>query len=266
MSALHLIYFTLILAASVPRVAFISGASRGIGRGIALALLKRGIVCVAVARDKNGLDEVKNAYPRLCHTLVLDLMQENALSTLIDYLQKKELMPQILIHNLGGQTPYDAQPLNKDVLLSAIMLNLGVSVMINEYFLPIMQKNRDGHIIHISSDCALDGYSPPAYCAAKAGLNAYVQSSARFYARDEICIQSVMPGIINFKGSAWDKKSRTHPHLYNERKAHLALGRFGRVDEIGEFVAMLCEKKNMLTTGANFLLNGGGYKRAGDRF
>ena len=92
----------------------------------------------------------------------------------------------------------------------------------------------------------------------------YVKSSARFYARDGIVFQSVMPGIINFKGSAWEKKS--HTQAYHIRKAHLARGEFGTPEEVASFVVSLCESKNMLTSGAEFLLNGGGYIRAGDSF
>lgn len=250
--------------ACVARLALISGASRGIGEAIARTLLERGIHCVVVARSEQRLKKLQNEYPHSCVVYACDLLAHKAVSKLLDFLHTHSLSPQILIHALGGHSTKDAQPLTQEALIESIQLNLGVSVALNSAFLPIMKEQRDGHIIHISSDSVLDGYSPPGYVSAKASIGAYVKSTARFYARNEICIQSVIPGIISFEGSAWDKKSRTHPEQFALRKAHLARGEFGTPREVAEFVAHLCEHKNMLSTGAEFLLNGGGYIRAGD--
>lgn len=250
--------------ACVARLALITGASRGIGEAIARTLLERGMHCVVVARSEQRLKELQNAYPQSCIAYASDLLAHRAVSKLLDFLRAHSLSPQILIHALGGHSEKDAQPLTQDALIESIQLNLGVSVALNSAFLPMMKEQCDGHIIHISSDSVLDGYSPPGYVSAKASIGAYVKSTARFYARDGICIQSVIPGIISFEGSAWERKSRTHPEQFALRKAHLARGEFGTPREVAEFVAHLCEYKNMLATGAEFLLNGGGYIRAGD--
>lgn len=258
-------YFVLrIWEESMSKVALITGASRGIGRAIAYRFLQKGIICVLVARSETKLKEIGLQYPKSCFAYACDLLQKRSLNALTDFLQLHKLMPNIIIHCLGGHANNDKQPLSQEALIESVQLNLGASVALNEVCIPYMQKKRDGHIIHISSDCVLDGYSPPGYVAAKAAINAYVKSSARFYAREGICFQSVMPGIINFKGSAWEKKS--HTQAYRIRKAHLARGEFGTPDEVASFVALLCESKNMLTSGAEFLLNGGGYIRAGDSF
>lgn len=246
------------------KIALITGASKGIGKAIAQRLLQNGVICVLVARSESKLREVGLQYPKSCFVYACDLLQRESVKALTDFLQLHKLMPNIIIHCLGGHAHNDKQPLSQEALIESIQLNLGVSVALNEIYIPYMQSKCDGHIIHISSDCVLDGYSPPGYVAAKAAINAYVKSSARFYARDGICFQSVMPGIINFKGSAWERKS--HTQAYRIRKAHLARGEFGTPDEIASFVSLLCGHKNMLTSGAEFLLNGGGYIRAGDSF
>lgn len=247
---------------SMSKVALITGASRGIGRAIAQNLLQKGRVCVLVARSESKLKEISLHYSNLALVYACDLLQKDSLKALMNFLQGQKLLPNVIIHCLGGHAQNDKQPLSQDALIESIQLNLGASVALNERCIPYMQKKCDGHIIHISSDCVLDGYSPPGYVAAKAAINAYVKSSARFYARDGICFQSVMPGIINFEGSAWEKRSNTQ--AYHIRKAHLARGEFGTPDEVASFVALLCENKNMLASGAEFLLNGGGYIRAGD--
>lgn len=249
---------------SMSKIALITGASRGIGRAIAQNLLQKGSVCVLVARSESKLKEIGLQYPKSCFVYACDLLENGSLKAFTHFLQIHKLVPNVIIHSLGGHAYNDRQPLSQEALIESIQLNLGVSVALNEAYIPYMQTERDGHIIHISSDCVLDGYSPPGYVAAKAAINAYVKSSARFYARDGIVFQSVMPGIINFKGSAWEKKS--HTQAYHIRKAHLARGEFGTPEEVASFVVSLCESKNMLTSGAEFLLNGGGYIRAGDSF
>lgn len=249
---------------SVRKVVLITGASRGIGRAIAYKCLQKSMACVLVARSESKLQEIRMRYPRSCFIYACDLLKKHSVQSLLAFLRTQRLMPNILIHSLGGHSYDDKQPLSQHALMESIQLNLGVSVALNEACIPDMQAKGNGHIIHISSDCVLDGYSPPGYVAAKAAINAYVKSSARFYAKYGICFQCVMPGIINFPGSRWEKKS--HTQAYEIRKAHLARGEFGRPEEIASFVVLLCEHNNMLVNGAEFLLNGGGYIRAGDNF
>ena len=111
--------------------------------------------------------------------------------------------------------------------------------------------------MHISSDSAINGEGAPGYVSAKAALNAYIKSTARFYAKDNICINGVMPGIVDFEGSAWDKKRIEDPTRYEKVKSEQTLGRFAKLDEIAEFVTMLIKSYNMQTTGQIFAINGG---------
>ena len=72
-----------------------------------------------------------------------------------------------------------------------------------------MQKNKWGRICHISSFAALENQGPPAYCSAKAALNAYVRSVARYVAKDNVILTSVMPGAIFTQGGYWEKPCST---------------------------------------------------------
>lgn len=216
------------------KIALVSGASRGIGEAISRRLLSRGVDCIILARSESRLKALQAEYPKHCFVYAGDLLQEYAISRLLDFLHTRALIPQILIHALGGHSKEDHQPLTQNALMESIQLNLGVSVALNSALIPLMKKQKDGHIIHISSDSVLDGYSPPGYVASKAAIGAYVKSTARFYAKDEICIQSVVPGIISFEGSAWEKKRQSNPEQYFMRKSHLARGEFGTPSEVAE--------------------------------
>lgn len=239
-------------------VALVTGSSRGIGYGIAKELHKQGCEVVLVARDKQKLSQIKKDFKQRCHYIPLDLLAKNALGDLLSFLEINKISPNIVIHNVGGRLECDSQPLSYKALMQSIDMNLGIAVKINQSLIPKMKENREGSIVHISSDSALNGNGAPGYVAAKAGLNAYIKSTARFYAKDNLCINGVMPGIIDFEGSAWDIKRTKEPLKYTDVKARQAIGRFGSVEEIAEFVAFLALNKNLLTTGEIFCLNGAG--------
>lgn len=239
-------------------VALVTGSSRGIGYGIAKELHKQNCEVVLVARDKERLAHIQEEFNERCYSLSLDLLAKNALEDLLDFLKTNKISPNIVIHNVGGRLECDRQPLSYEALMQSIDMNLGIAVKINQALIPKMKEKREGSIVHISSDSALNGNGAPGYVAAKAGLNAYIKSTARFYAKDNLCINGVMPGIIEFDGSVWDIKRIKEPLKYADVKARQAIGRFGRVQEIAEFVAFLALNKNILTTGEIFCLNGAG--------
>ncbi|MDE5603116.1 MAG: SDR family oxidoreductase [Helicobacter sp.] len=234
----------------------ITGASRGIGLAIAKALYDLGANLILAARSFENVGDFVRQERISCYSL--DLTHKESLKEFLSQLKEDSHFPTILIHNVGGRLEQDIQPLSYEAFLASMDLNLGVAISLNHHFLPLMQRQKQGYILHISSDSALNGNGAPGYVAAKAGLNAYIKSTARFYAKDNICINGIMPGIIDFPGSAWDKKKESSPKQYLETKARQSLGRFGKLEEITSFITLLLEKKNMLTSGEIFTLNGGG--------
>ena len=139
--------------------------------------------------------------------------------------------------------------------MDSVHFNMGIAVQINAFLLPIYAKARKGQILHISSDSALDGYGASGYVSSKAALNAYIKSTARFYAKDNICVNGVMPGIVEFPSSVWDQRKGSE--VYKQALASYPLGRFACLDEISSFVVALILQNNMQTTGQIYVLNGG---------
>ena len=231
----------------------ILGGSRGIGLEIAKALHSGGVVnacdITLVARCEKTLKVLQEKYG--FKILALDVMSE--FEKLKEYLLKDT--PNVIVHNIGGRLACDNQALSYESWRKSMEFNMGISVRVNEILLPIFAEAKGGIICHISSNAAIDGSGAPGYVAAKAAINAYVKSSARFYAKDNVRIFAVMPGII--ESEVWQDKAKLNPQYVEQRKAEQPLGRFAYPIEIGEFVASLIVMNNPLCNGAIYTLTGG---------
>ena len=137
-------------------------------------------------------------------------------------------------------------------------LNVEVALEINRAFIPVMREKKWGRICHVSSISALENQGPPAYCAAKAALNAYVRSLGRFVCADNVILTSIMPGAIFTKDGYWDTALQERPdHVEKYLNERMATRRFGRVEEISELVAFLCSEHSSFCAGSALLADGG---------
>lgn len=242
------------------KIALITGASRGIGLAIAQKLAKSNFQVLLVARNLTHLEQARQTLvnPEHHHIFDIDLTQTPLLVQLTKDLQTAKLIPQVIVHNLGGKCDTDTPPLSRQTLRDSMTLNCEIALELNERLIPqIIHHWSEGRIVHISSDASISGKAAPGYAAAKAALNTYIKSAARFYAPDNIMLCAVLPGVIEFPGSYWANVQQQNPQKYQHQIAGMPLKRFGTPQEVAAFVNNLCTTHNMLTTGACFTLNGG---------
>ena len=119
-----------------------------------------------------------------------------------------------------------------------------------------MLARGNGCIVHVSSDASLTGDAAPGYVAAKAAINAYVKSCARFYAKHQILICAVLPGIFEHENSVWTLKKAYDPVYYQKRLESMPLGRFLTAAELAEVIADIVSKQNMVYSGSLIDLSG----------
>ena len=137
-------------------------------------------------------------------------------------------------------------------------LNVEVAVELNRAFIPHMIKKKWGRICHISSIAALENQGSPAYCSSKAALNAYVRSVARYVAKHNVILTSVMPGAIFTKGGYWDGELKKNPNRVKKYLSErMAINRFGTTSEISEIVKFLCSDLASFFVGSAILVDGG---------
>lgn len=242
------------------KTALVTGASRGLGASICRSLAAEGVRLVAVARTESELKllvaELPNGSEHVA--LPLDLSHSEAATHVISALGELEIEPDIIVNNVGGTLNLNDPLAPATDFLTVWHLNLGLAVDINRRYIPGMQQRKWGRVCHVSSISALENQGPPAYCATKAAVNAYVRSVGRYVSRDNVIMTGVMPGAVLTEGGYWDEASRDRPdHVQRYLAERMAINRFGREEEISSVVTFLSSTHASFCVGSMLLADGG---------
>jgi NAD(P)-dependent dehydrogenase (short-subunit alcohol dehydrogenase family) len=185
------------------KVALITGGSRGIGRAYAEAVAAFGANVAIAARDKGKIDEtleILSKYKIKTLGISADMTKEEDIKRMVDKTLKKFGHIDILFNNAG--TARLQRPIHEEVIADfdiVINTNLRGPFLVLKYVLPVMIKQNRGAIINTSSTAGIRAEIPEiasvAYCAAKAGVNVMTQIAAIEYAKYNIRINCIAPGI-----------------------------------------------------------------------
>ncbi len=243
------------------KLALVTGAGRGIGRGIAMCLAREGACVAIVSRTDKDVKETVEAMGGASgghYGLAMDLIPDEAPGILVKDLRKNFGDPVIIVHNLGGTLGITDPFCSRDEWRRMYRLNFEIAVELNSYFVPGMQKSKWGRVVHISSIAAMENQGPVTYCAMKAALTAYTRSFGGVVAPDGVVISAVLPGAIFAERGYWDITSRERPeHVKKYLTERQRIGRFGRTEEIGNYVAFLCSDLASFNTGSIVPVDGG---------
>jgi 3-oxoacyl-[acyl-carrier protein] reductase len=237
-------------------IALVTGASRGIGRAIALALGARGATVIGTATGSAGvasIDEAWKAAGIAGRGIALDVADGAACDAAIAGIETREGAVSILVNNAG---------ITRDTLLlrmkpedwdAVIGTNLGSVFRLSKAVLRGMMKARKGRIVNIASVVGLIGNPGQAnYCAAKAGIGGFTRSLAREVASRGITVNVVAPGFIDTDMT----KSLAEPQR-EELAGRIPLGRLGKPEDIAEAVCFLAGPGAAWITGETLNVNGG---------
>ena len=241
------------------KVALVTGAGRGLGHGICTSLANEGVHIIDCSRTESDLHELNGMLAGDGHEFIaLDLAEEDGPAKLIEFIRSKNLSPEIIVNNVGGNLNL-TDPLGPVSEWKQVMrLNVEVAIELNREFIPDMRKKKWGRVCHISSISALENQGPPSYCAAKSALNAYVRSLGRFISPDNVIMTSVMPGAVLTPGGYWDDAIKERPeHVEKYLSERMAIKRFGSISEISELVTFMCSEHSSFCVGTCVLADGG---------
>jgi 3-oxoacyl-[acyl-carrier protein] reductase len=238
------------------RSAVVTGASRGIGRAIALRLAEEGAGVAICARGEPALRAVETeslsrsvpVYAALC-----DVSDPEALDGFLDAAHA-ELGPlRILVNNPSGISFED----DEAAWQSSLNVDLMAAVRASWKVAPWMADAGGGAIIHISSIAGLEALGfPPAYCAAKAALVSHSKSLAVALAPQRIRVNAVPPGSIEFAGGLWEQAKHNNPDFYNAVLRTIPWGRMGTPEEVADVVAFLASERASWVTGVCLTVDG----------
>lgn len=231
----------------------VSGASRGIGRAIAIALAREGGHVAAVARGEEELEKLVGELPGTGHTaIVADVATAEGARAVIAACAAID----VVICNVGKSFARAASAMDDDDLQKSLDTNLWTSVRIAQLAVPKMING--GSITMISSIWGREAGGAPGYNIAKAAVIALAKALAKDYASRGIRVNSVAPGSILFDGGGWDRRQKADPAGIAEfLEREMPLGRFGKPEEVADVVAFLASSRASLITGACISVDGG---------
>ena len=228
---------------------FVSGASRGIGKNIAIHFAKNNYKVVGTSRNEFKLDDdLENFIP-----IKLDVTSRDDIKNCFNKLTSLDLLPNILINNAGITSDQIFLRMKDDDWDNVIETNLTGTYNLSKVFIKNMVKNRNGRIINISSVSGLMGNPGQVnYASSKSGLNGFTKSLAKEVGSRNITVNSVAPGFIDTDMTSFlDSQARL------DVIKNIPLGRFGHVDDISKVVMFLASDNASYITGQIISVDGG---------
>jgi 3-oxoacyl-[acyl-carrier protein] reductase len=239
-------------------IALITGASRGIGQTIALALGKQGATVVGTATSDKGAESISAYLTESGITgqgMALDVTDADSVAQVMASMTEAFGAPSILINNAGITRDNLLMRMKEDEWDDIISTNLTSVYRMSKACLRAMTKARKGRIISISSVVGASGNAGQTnYSAAKAGLIGFTKSLAREVGARGITVNAVAPGFID------TDMTRALPEAQREALlGSIPLNRLGQPEEIAAAVAFLASPGAAYITGETLHVNGGMY-------
>ena len=234
----------------------VTGASRGIGRSIALAFADCGANVSICARGAEALKKTETELKEKgnkVHAALCDLADGAAVTKYIQDAAAAFGGIDVLVNNASAFGNRD----DEDGWRASIDVDLMASVRASQAALPFLER-AGGSIIHISSIAGLRSSARlPSYGAVKAALIQYTRNQALRFAKKKIRVNCIAPGSIFFKGGTWDTVQQNNPQLYDRILKSIPTGRYGTPEEVANVATFLVSDQASWVTGQTVSVCGG---------
>lgn len=239
-------------------IALVTGASRGIGKAIALALGQRGATVIGTATSESGAEQI-TAYLKEAGVkgkgVALNVTAQESIDAVLDAVTKEFGAPTVLVNNAGITRDNLLMRMKDDEWDAIIDTNLKSVYRMSKACVRAMTKARKGRIISIASVVGASGNAGQTnYAAAKAGIFGFTKSLAREVGARGITVNAVAPGFIDTDMT----RALADEHKDNLLK-QIPLNRLGQPEEIAAAVAFLASPEAAYITGETLHVNGGMY-------
>jgi len=240
-------------------MALITGASKGLGKAMALALAEAGASIALVSRDEAKLNDVTKqvrASGGRAEVFVADVTDESQVARVREqFTAKFGGAVHILINNAGINIRKSVTDFTLAEWNSVINTNLTSAFLLCRAFVPMMKGQGYGRILNLTSimsHVSLPGRT--AYSASKTALLGFTRSLALELASEKITVNGISPGVF---GTEMNIPLMTNPELSAQFLAKVPLNRWGQPEEVGKLAVYLCSEDASFITGTDILIDGG---------
>tara|TARA_B100001758_G_C18412320_1_gene616732 strand:+ start:1830 stop:2606 length:777 start_codon:yes stop_codon:yes gene_type:complete len=245
------------------KLVLVTGASRGIGAGIAEGFLKEGARVILVARESASLTDLtmhlkKKYSAQKVFSEECDCLSRDDLNSLKLRITEEFGELNVLVANVGSGTSVpDPLPEPEDWSKSW-NINFETSYQTASVFLPLLRKSKNSSLLFISSIAGKEAIGAPVdYSTAKTALIGLSKNMSRKL-KGEVRVNVLAPGNIYFEGGTWDKKMKQNSEsILDMLEQSVPMARFGTVEEIADSATFLCSDRASFITGSVLVVDGG---------
>jgi 3-oxoacyl-[acyl-carrier protein] reductase len=246
--------------------ALVCAASKGLGKGCAMALAEEGVELVILARGRDALEataaEIRAKTGAKVTTVACDITTPEGRKAALTACPS----PDILVNNAGGPPPGDFREWDRDVWIKALDANMLTPIELMRATIDAMIARRFGRVVNITSSAVkmpidILGLSN----GARTGLTGFVAGLSRKTVKHNVTINNLLPGAMetdrlraNFEAVAKNRKISIE-EARAERLTTIPAGRFGTIEDFGAACVFLCSQQSSYITGQNWLVDGGLY-------
>ncbi len=239
-------------------VALVTGASRGIGKAIALELASQDYRVIGTATTNEGAEKISDYLKSMNASgqgMCVNVAEEQSVSDLIEDIASKFSIPTVLVNNAGITRDNLLMRMKEPEWHDVIETNLGSIYRVTKLCLKGMTRARWGRIVNISSVVGSSGNAGQVnYSASKAGMEGFTRSLAKELGSRGITVNAVAPGFIDT-----DMTQSLPEEQKTALLSQIPLKRLGKPEDIAEVVGFLVSDKGGYVTGETIHVNGGMY-------
>jgi 3-oxoacyl-[acyl-carrier protein] reductase len=248
------------------RSALICAASKGLGKGCALALAREGVDVTLLARGADALnataEEIRRATGVKVTAVAADITTPEGRAAALAACPN----PDILVNNAGGPPAGDFRQFKREDWIKAVDANMITPIELIKATVDGMIARKFGRIVNITSSAVKAPIDILALSnGARSGLTGFVAGVARKTVAHNVTINNILPGMFETETlakrskAAADAAGRRWEDVHADRMKVIPAGRFGNPDEFGALCAFVCSVHASYITGQNFLIDGGVY-------
>ncbi|MFT7721742.1 MAG: SDR family NAD(P)-dependent oxidoreductase [Roseateles sp.] len=237
------------------RVAFVTGASRGIGAACATALAQDGYRLVLHASRRESLDALLASLPPNADTLIVayDMADTDSIGKAFQLVFKQFRRLDVLVNNAGVMEPAKLGMISQQALSRTLDVNLAAAILHMQGAAKLMTRAGHGAIVNMTSIVGRFGFEGQVpYSAAKAGLIGATLAAAKELAAQQVRVNAVAPGYID---TALNRQH--HEDVHRQNLARVRMGRMGAANEVADLIRFLASDRATYITGQVIGIDGG---------